>query len=97
MLKRIVSGGQTGADRDALDVAIKLGIPHGGWIPKDRIAEDVPLPKKSELQEISSPNCTAHTEQNVIGRLPINNSQNRNLFDLTKIKYNICMLIDLQY
>jgi len=33
MIKKIISGGQTGADRAALDVAIKLGIPHGGWIP----------------------------------------------------------------
>ena len=34
MIKKIISGGQTGADQAALDVAIKLGIPHGGWIPK---------------------------------------------------------------
>jgi micrococcal nuclease len=36
MIQRIVSGGQTGADQAALDVAIELGIPHGGWIPKGR-------------------------------------------------------------
>ena len=34
MLKKIISGGQTGADRAGLDVAIAKGIPHGGWIPK---------------------------------------------------------------
>ena len=44
MIQKIISGGQTGADRAALDVAFKLGIPHGGWIPKGRIAEDGPLP-----------------------------------------------------
>jgi len=46
MIKKIISGGQTGADRAALDVAIKLNIPHGGWIPKGRLAEDGPLPDK---------------------------------------------------
>ena len=44
MIKKIISGGQTGADRAALDVAIKSNIAHGGWrIPKGRIAEDGPL------------------------------------------------------
>jgi len=37
MIQKIISGGQTGADQAALDVAIKLDIPHGGWIPKGRI------------------------------------------------------------
>jgi len=35
MLQKIISGGQTGAERAALDLAIKLGLPHGGWMPKD--------------------------------------------------------------
>jgi hypothetical protein len=39
MIKKIISGGQTGADRAALDTAIKLGIHHGGWISKGRKAE----------------------------------------------------------
>ncbi|MFH7326653.1 YpsA SLOG family protein [Desulfurivibrio sp. C05AmB] len=42
MLTRIISGGQTGADQAGLDVAIKLGIPHGGWIPKGRMTEAGP-------------------------------------------------------
>ena len=41
---RIVSGGQTGADRAALDVAIDLGIPYGGWCPAGGQAEDFPEP-----------------------------------------------------
>lgn len=36
MLKKIISGDQTGADQAVLDVATKLDIPHGGWIPKGR-------------------------------------------------------------
>jgi hypothetical protein len=37
MIGKIVSGGQTGADRAALDWAIENGIPHGGWCPKGRL------------------------------------------------------------
>ena len=40
LVSKIVSGGQTGVDRAALDVAIFLEIPHGGWCPRGRIAED---------------------------------------------------------
>ena len=40
MLTKIISGGQTGADRAALDVAIEFHIPHGGWIPKGRRTEN---------------------------------------------------------
>ena len=40
MISKIISGGQTGADRAALDVAIKFGIPHGGWVPKGRKTEE---------------------------------------------------------
>jgi hypothetical protein len=43
MLK-IVSGGQTGVDRAALDVAVELGIPYGGWCPRGGWAEDLPDP-----------------------------------------------------
>ena len=39
LISKIISGGQTGADRAALDVAIEFGIPHGGWIPKGRKTE----------------------------------------------------------
>lgn len=43
---KIISGGQTGAGRAGLDWAIKNGIPHGGWRPKGRKAEDGPLDAK---------------------------------------------------
>ena len=35
-VRKLISGGQTGAHRAALDVTIEVGIPHGGWIPKGR-------------------------------------------------------------
>ena len=64
--KRIVSGGQTGVDRAGLEMAIALGIEHGGWCPAGRLAEDGTVPSRYELQEWSSPEYPARTEQNVI-------------------------------
>jgi hypothetical protein len=66
MIKKIISGGQTGADRAALDVAIKLSIPHGGWIPTSRKAEDGILPEIYGLKEMPTASYPARTEQNVI-------------------------------
>ena len=66
MLKKIISGGQTGADRAALDFAIKRKIPHGGWVPKGRITEDGLLPKKYKLTEMPTESYHERTEQNVI-------------------------------
>jgi hypothetical protein len=43
-LARIVSGGQTGADRAALDAALASGVPVGGWCPQGGLAEDLPTP-----------------------------------------------------
>jgi hypothetical protein len=48
---RIVSGGQSGVDRAALDVALHLGIPCGGWCPKGRLAEDGPIPEEYPMEE----------------------------------------------
>ena len=66
MIEKIISGGQTGADRAALDTAIKLKIPHGGWISKNRITEDGPLPDKYQLHEMPTDSYPKRTEQNVI-------------------------------
>ena len=66
MIKKIISGGQTGADRAALDVAIELGIPHGGWIPKGRRTERGPLPNKYRLKEMPTDSYPARTEKNVL-------------------------------
>lgn len=66
MLKKIVAGGQTGVDRAALDAAIRMGIPHGGWIPKGRLTEAGPLPERYRLQEMPTDSYPARTEKNVI-------------------------------
>jgi hypothetical protein len=66
MIKKIISGGQTGADRAAIDFAIKRGIPHGGWIPKGRKAEDGTLSEKYDLQEMPTGSYSKRTEKNVL-------------------------------
>lgn len=66
VLTKIVSGGQTGADQAGLDIAIKLGILHGGWIPKGRMTEDGPLPEKYNLQEMPTKSYPKRTEQNIL-------------------------------
>jgi hypothetical protein len=65
LLARIQSGGQTGADRAALDWAIKHDIPHGGWCPKGRRTEDGPLDVRYQLKETPSANYLQRTEWNV--------------------------------
>jgi hypothetical protein len=64
-VRRIISGGQTGADRAALDAAIELGIPHGGWVPRGRWAEDGKLPERYQVQETGSRRLDLRTEWNV--------------------------------
>lgn len=66
MLTRIVSGGQTGADRAALDVALAWGVPCGGWVPRRRRAEDGTIPDRyPDLQETESDDAAVRTERNV--------------------------------
>jgi hypothetical protein len=63
--RRIVSGGQTGVDRAALDVALALGIECGGWCPRGRRAEDGTIPERYPLREAPSPRYEERTEWNV--------------------------------
>ncbi len=66
MLKKIISGGQTGADRAALDIAIKFNINYGGWIPKGRKTENGTLPNKYHMDEMPTDSYSKRTEQNII-------------------------------
>lgn len=64
-ITKIISGCQTGADRAALDVAIERRLPHGGWCPKGRKAEDGPIEAKYDLTETPNANYLQRTEWNV--------------------------------
>lgn len=65
MIEKIVSGGQTGADRAALDFAMERGIAHGGWCPKGRLAEDGVIHERYRLRETSTGDYAERTEKNV--------------------------------
>ncbi len=62
---KIVSGGQTGVDRAALDWAIAHGVRHGGWCPKGRRAEDGIIPRRYRLKQTRSPAYNVRTRWNV--------------------------------
>ncbi|MDA1016442.1 MAG: putative molybdenum carrier protein [Planctomycetota bacterium] len=64
-IQKIVSGGQTGVDRAALDVALDLNIPCGGWCPRGRLAEDGWIDERYPLQATESRNYTQRTRRNV--------------------------------
>ena len=64
-MPKIISGGQTGADRAALDWAIAHGIPHGGWCPAGRRAEDGVIPDVYQQTETPGQNYEQRTKWNV--------------------------------
>ena len=65
MLRRVVSGGQTGVDRAGLDAALNAGFPIGGYCPKGRLAEDGAIPEQYPMTEMDTPEFCYRTEKNV--------------------------------
>jgi len=65
LFARIVSGGQSGADRAALDWAIRRGVSHGGWCPRGRLAEDGPISPRYRLRETPDAEYDQRTLWNV--------------------------------
>ena len=98
----IVSGGQTGVDRSALDAAIAAGIPHGGLCPRGRLAEDGRIPDRYQLAETASPLYRVRTEQNILlsdatlilarGRLTGGTRLTR---DLARKHHKPCLVVNL--
>lgn len=66
MIRKIISGGETGAGRAALDFAIEMGIPHGGWISRGRRTESGRLPEGYHLMETAALDYHQRTELNVV-------------------------------
>lgn len=66
LVRRIISGGQTGVDRGALMAAIELGLEQGGYCPRGRLAEDGPIDARFQLVETDSRAYHVRTEKNVL-------------------------------
>lgn len=66
VMLKIISGGQTGVDRAALDAALERGMEIGGWCPQDRKAEDGVIPQRYQLVELANAGYMERTRQNVI-------------------------------
>jgi hypothetical protein len=64
-LTKIISGGQTGVDRAALDAALAVGFPCGGWCPADRKAEDGPIPERYPMSLLTERGDRLRTLKNV--------------------------------
>ena len=102
MLKKIISGGQTGVERAALDAAIKLDIPHDGWTYKGRKTEEGVLPEQYNVKEIENPSYFERLENNIVdsdgtviltfGQVPI---VNRAITDLANKHKKPYLHIDL--
>ena len=66
MIRKVISGGQTGADQAGLDAAMRAGVEHGGFVPKGRRTEKGPLSDKYEMDEDSSNSYEGRTLKNVL-------------------------------
>ncbi len=102
MIDKIISGGQTGVDRAALDTALINNIPHGGWCPAGRRAEDGPIDTKYALDETAASDYAIRTEWNVRdsdGTLILNPGRPEGGTALTikaaKSHHKPCLIIDL--
>jgi len=101
---KIISGGQTGVDRAALDVALELSVPCGGWCPQGRRAENGVIANKYPLRETPSADYPQRTEWNVCdsdGTLvltrgaPVAGSGTAFTIELARAHRRPCLVVDL--
>jgi hypothetical protein len=89
-LKRIVSGGQTGVDRGALDAALGADFPCGGWVPGDRMAEDGVISDRYPLTALPNGNYRQRTRLNVVDSDGTAIFYDGNLSDGTRLTRDLC-------
>ena len=92
-LKRIVSGGQTGVDRGALDAALESGFECGGWVPGDRMAEDGIIPDWYPLTILPNGNYRQRTRLNVVDSDGTAILYDGHVSDGTRLTRDLCELL----
>ena len=96
-LRKIVSGGQTGVDRAALDAALAVGFPCGGWAPGDRSAEDGVIPDRYPLVALPNGGYRQRTRLNVSDSDGTAILYNETLKGGTRLTRNLCALLKRPY
>src|SRR5258708_40227598 len=96
-LRRIVSGGQTGVDRGALDAALAAGFDCGGWAPGDRSAEDGIIPERYPLMLLPKGGYRQRTRLNVVDSDGTGILYNESLTGGGRLTRNLCPLLNRPY
>jgi hypothetical protein len=96
-LNKIISGGQTGVDRAALDAALAANFPCGGWCPGDRAAEDGPIPEKYSLMPLPHGGYRQRTRLNVVDSDGTAILFYETLSGGTRLTRNLCALLKRPY
>jgi hypothetical protein len=96
-ITKIVSGGQTGVDRGALDAALAVGFPCGGWCPGDRMAEDGRIPEKYPLMPLPNGDYRQRIRLNVVDSDGTAILYYESLSGGTRLTRNLCALLKRPY
>jgi Circularly permutated YpsA SLOG family len=96
-LIKIVSGGQTGVDRGALDAALAVGFPCGGWCPGDRMAEDGVIPDRYPLMVLPNGGYRQRTRLNVVDSDGSAILYYESISGGTRLTRNLCALLKRPY